>query len=217
MIDYFSSLDIFGWLEIVAMVVGFLYVLFQIKKTRKMWYFCILSAIVNIFVFGHNNYISMMAIQFYYIVTAIYGLVQWTKVKSDAIGIYGEDAQIEGSHPIPIKKFNWKIGVAAIALTVMLFFVLSPIIRNYAVSAGTIEFPAQPYLDTFIAVCSMLGAFFLSKSYFCQWFVWLIVNAFSVYVFIRSGMYYMAAMYASYLVMSVIGIMNWKKRGVYLD
>ena len=71
---YFAGLDIWGWLEILAMVVGIYYVYLEIRKTRLLWYVCILASILNIFVYWHNNYPSMPLIQFYHIAPATGGL-----------------------------------------------------------------------------------------------------------------------------------------------
>ena len=83
-LNYFAGLDLYGWLEILAMVVGIYYVYLEIRKTRLLWYVCILTSILNIFVYWHNNYLSMTLIQFYYIVTAIYGIYSFTKIKKEA-------------------------------------------------------------------------------------------------------------------------------------
>ena len=73
-LDYFAGLDLFGWLEIIAMFVGIYYVYLETRKTRLLWYVCILTSILNIFVYWHNNYLSMALIQVYYIVMAFYGI-----------------------------------------------------------------------------------------------------------------------------------------------
>ena len=218
-LDYFAGLDVWGWLEIAAMVVGFYYVLLEIRKPKLLWYVCIATSILNIFVYWHNNYVSMTVLQFYYIATAIYGIYAFTKIHHDAIAQnqkQGEETH-HAPHKVLIRRFDWKVGGITLAVGVVVFFILAPILKSYAQANGTELFPSQPYWDAFITVGSMIGTFFLSKSYMCQWFIWIGLDLLTVGVFIYSGMYWMAAMYVCYIIMSCFGIRNWRRNGVYVD
>ena len=215
-LSYFAGLDLFGWLEILAMFVGIYYVFLEIRKTRLLWYVCILTSILNIFVYWHNNYLSMTLIQFYYIAMALYGIRAFTRIKEEATAAYGEERN-PTSEKVLIRRFSWKVGGITLALSVIAFFLLVPLLKAYAESNGTALFPSQPYWDAFIAVGSMVGTFFLSKSYMCQWFIWIGLDLITVGVFVYSGMYWMAVMYVCYIIMSCFGIRNWRINGVYVE
>ena len=215
-LDYFAGLDLFGWLEILAMVVGIYYVYLEIRKTRLLWYVCILTSLLNIFVYWHNNYVSMTVIQFYYIVMAFYGIHAFREIKEEAIAEYGEERNPTGQK-VAIRRFEWKTGAVTLAIALPAYFVLVHIIRTYALTHGGLLFQSQPYWDAFIAVGSMIGTFFLSKSYMCQWYVWIILNVISVGVFIYSGMYWIAGMYVVYIILAIFGLRNWRINGVYVD
>ena len=215
-LDYFASLDLFGWLEIIAMFVGIYYVFLEIRKTRLLWYVCILTSILNIFVYWHNNYLSMTLIQVYYIVMAFYGIHAFKEIKEEAIEEYGAERNPTGQK-VAIRRFDWKTGGVTLAIAVAAFFVLAPMLKVYATTHGTLLFPSQPYWDAFIAVGSMVGTFFLSKSYMCQWYIWIVLDLITVGVFLYSGMYWMSVMYVCYIIMSLIGIRNWRINGVYVD
>ena len=116
-----------------------------------------------------------------------------------------------------IRRFDWKTGAVTLAIAVAAFFVLAPMLKVYATTHGTLLFPSQPYWDAFIAVGSMVGTFFLSKSYMCQWYIWIVLDLITVGVFLYSGMYWMSVMYVCYIIMSLIGIRNWRINGVYVD
>ena len=215
-LDYFAGLDLFGWLEIIAMFVGIYYVFLEIRKTRLLWYVCILTSILNIFVYWHNNYLSMTLIQVYYIVMAFYGIHAFKEIKEEAIEEYGAERNPTGQK-VAIRRFDWKTGGVTLAIAVAAFFVLLPMLKVYATTHGTLLFPSQPYWDAFIAVGSMVGTFFLSKSYMCQWYIWIVLDLITVGVFLYSGMYWMSVMYVCYIIMSLIGIRNWRINGVYVD
>ena len=215
-LDYFAGLDLYGWLEIFAMIAGIYYVFLEIRKTRLLWYVCILTSVLNIFVYWHNNYVSMTAIQFYYIIMAFYGIHAFREIKEEAIEEYGAERNPTGQK-VAIRRFSWKTGAVALGIALPVYFVLAHIIRAYAATHGGLLFPSQPWWDAFIAVGSMVGTFFLSKSYMCQWYVWIVLNVISVGVFIYSGMYWIAAMYVVYIILAVIGLRNWKINGVYVE
>lgn len=215
-LSYFGGLDIYGWIEILAMVMGLWYVKLQIRKTRKLWYVCIVTSLLNIVVYWHNNFLSMTVIQFYYIVMAFYGIHAFRELKKEAIDEYGEEDNPTGQK-VAIRRFDWKTGLWTIGIAIPAFFLLANILRMYAETQGTLAYPSQPLWDAFIAVGSMVGTFFLSKSYMCQWYIWLVLDIITVGVFIYSGMYWMALMYLCYVVMAIFGIRNWKVNGVYVD
>ena len=216
LLDYFTGLDLYGWLEIFAMIAGIYYVYLEIRKTRLLWYVCILTSVLNIFVYWHNNYVSMTAIQFYYIVMAFYGIHAFREIKEEAVAEYGEEQNPTGQK-VAIRRFDWKTGAWTLAIAIPVYFALAHIIRSYAETHGGLLFPSQPWWDAFIAVGSMVGTFFLSKSYMCQWYVWIVLDSLSIGVFIYSGLYWMALTYLVYIVMSFVGLRNWRINGVYVD
>ena len=158
----------------------------------------------------------MTLIQVYYIVMAFYGIHAFKEIKEEAIEEYGAERNPTGQK-VAIRRFDWKTGGVTLAIAVAAFFVLAPMLKVYATTHGTLLFPSQPYWDAFIAVGSMVGTFFLSKSYMCQWYIWIVLDLITVGVFLYSGMYWMSVMYVCYIIMSLIGIRNWRINGVYVD
>lgn len=215
-LDYFAGLDIWGWLEILAMVVGIYYVFLEIRKTKLLWYICILTSVLNIFVYWHNSFLSMTVIQVYYIVMAFYGLHAFKEIKEEA-----DEESAGGQKPaedqVLIRRFDWKTGAVVLVIAVAAYFAVAHMLKVYAEIHGTALFPSQPYWDAFIAVGSMVGTFFLSKSYMCQWYVWIGLDLLTVGVFLYSGMYWMAVMYVVYIILCFFGIRNWRRNGVYVE
>ena len=214
-LSYFSSADIFTILELITLVVGFFYVFLEIKKSHYLWYFCLVAAITSIFVYYHNNYMAMLLLQIYYIISAFYGLSEYRKIKAKAIEEFGFDEGPKRTK-VAIARFNWSTGLTAAAIAVVAYMILVPVLFRYSESQGTLKYPMQPYLDAFTAVGSMLGTYYLTKSYMCQWYLWLVLDSVSVVMFAISGMYPMMVLYISYVVMSAMGLANWKKNGVYV-
>lgn len=204
--------DIFFWIEIVGMIIGFIYVLYQVKKSRKMWYFWFLSSLLNILVFYHSGFYSMMSIQFYYIVAAVYGIAQWNRTVGQAKEKYGER---KTGREVLIRKFEPKTGIVSSIVAMVAFVALVPLFKHF--SEGTATFASQPYWDTLVAVLSMLATYWLSKSYIEQWLIWLVVNAISIVIYFIGGIYFYAILYIAYLIMAVVGFVNWRRNAYYVD
>ena len=214
MSEYFASLDIYGWLEIAAMIVGFRYVVYEVRKSSSMWYYWLLSSLLNIFVYAHSHYYSMMLIQFYYIGASIYGIVEWAKVKRSAA------EQLQGAEQdktIAIKRFNRRKAIISSAIAVAAYVILAPFFNSVAIRTGNISFAGQPYFDTAVAVLSMLATYWLSQSFMQQWYIWLVVNVASIPIFFLGGVYWMSALYVAYTVMGLIGMYQWRHRGIIID
>lgn len=214
MSEYFASLDIYGWLEIAAMVVGFVYVVYEVRKSSLMWYFWLISSLFNIFVYAHSHYYSMMLIQFYYIGASIYGIVQWAKVKKSAAAQIQEGGR---DKTIAIKRFNRRKALVSSIIAVAVYFILAPFFNSVAARTGNISFAGQPYFDTAVAVLSMLATYWLSQSFMQQWYIWLVVNVASIPIFFLGGVYWMSALYVAYTVMGLIGMYQWRHRGIIID
>jgi len=206
--------DVYFWIEMVGMIIGFIYVLLQVKKTRKMWYFWLASSLINIVVYFHSGFYSMMALQFYYIVAAIYGLTQWNKTVDEAIEKYGER---KTGKEVLIRKFEKKKGIISVLIAIAVYAALVPVFKHFSDISGTAVFASQPYWDTFVAVLSMLATYWLSQSYIEQWYVWMVVNVISIVIYIMGGLYFYAILFTGYFVLGIIGVTNWRRNAYYVD
>jgi len=211
MAEYFASLDFFGWLEIVSVILGFTYVSLEVKKLHLMWLFNIICSCANMALYMHKSFTAMALLQIFYIVMAIYGVIQWRKV--DKVEVKEE----EKDKKIRVVKMSRKQGVVSTAIALVAIAVLVPVFAHYGEVRGADMYRGQALLDTSMAVLSLLGTYWLSRSYMENWYMWVLVNVISVGMFIAGGLYWMAALYSMYLVLSFIGIAKWRRDGVFID
>lgn len=214
MAEYFSSLDFFGWLEIAAVFVGLAYVVLEVLKSNAMWTLCIVSALMNIAVYLHNAFSAMALLQVYYIVTSVYGIVQWRKLNSLEKSSDGSSA---GEETLRIVRPSRKVILISLAVAVALTALLWPVFNRIDHASGAEPYPGQVLLDTSMAVLSMIAMYWVSRSYLENWYLWILINAVSVAMFLFGGLYWMAALYGCYLVTAFIGLRHWRRSGVYFD
>lgn len=208
-------------LEILAMVFGVAYVVLEVRKSQSMWYFMIVASVLNIFVYFHNHFAAMGLIQFYYIVSSIYGIRTWARVRRDAQVQFGnEDPEKAGK--IEVRRFNVRRALISSAIAVVGFAGLA-LLFNRIVEVQPGDIPGKPVWDAAVATLSMLATYWLSQSWREQWYIWLVVNVAAVVMFLYpffhggSGLLYMGLLYVIYIVSCIVGLRNWYLRSVIVE
>lgn len=182
---------------------GIAYVTLEVLQKRSMWVMLFITSICYGIVYFITGLYAMMALQFYYIYMAISTFIIWgrssrTGVKSD-----------QNDSGIQVRKLNPRVALASIGVSALAFIALGFIF-------GLTDNP-RPWVDSAAAVLSMLATYWLSKKYIEQWYVWLVCNAISIWLYISQGMWPTMILYIAYTLMSIIGLILWKKKGVRLS
>lgn len=188
--------------ELIATLFAFTYVVFQILQKKMMWYLSIVTAVMYFWVYFSNSLYAMAAVQTYLICAGIYGIISWTQSKNNVEAAGGDSRVV-------YRKFDWKVGAVSIALSVAVFFILQHVLR--------ISNDAHPWMDAALATNTMLATFYTGRQYLVSWIMWFVADAVSVVFYLKCGMYPTAVLFTAYVVMAVLGYMNWKKHGVRED
>lgn len=178
------------WEEIVAVTTGLLCVYLAAKNNIWNWPFAILSVSIYIFIFYEARLFADMGLQFYLLAMNIYGWYYWSKkhvgdVKQPVIHLKKNEALLTA------------LGVALI--TVFLGSVLKYTPASY------------PYLDSFCAACSLAAQLLLARKVLENWLIWIFVDVVYVGIYIFKDLHLTAIMYAIYVVLALIGYLDWKK------
>ena len=208
--NYFSNLDFLGYLELFAVVVGLCYVILQTMQKPLMWIFWFLTAVAYFIIYLDSKVYAMMLIQVYYMISSVYGFISWQKSKRLMRKQQGDNSNKNDNSEIVIRPLEMRYVIVSSLIAVGVFVLLSYIFSNYT------ENP-KPVIDSFVATLCMMATYWLSRSYIQQWYIWIIANLTSVYLFISTGLYVTALLYFAYFVICFIGIYNWKKRGKILE
>ncbi|HBC78324.1 MAG TPA: nicotinamide riboside transporter PnuC, partial [Bacteroidales bacterium] len=68
-----------------------------------------------------------------------------------------------------------------------------------------------PEWDSFITSLSVIATWMLARKIYEHWYLWMIVNCTSVILFLTRGLYPTIILYVVYLVMSFVGLKEWKR------
>lgn len=186
------------YMEYFGYVTGLLYIVWEIRQNNLMWIVGILSAIAYVIVFAGSGLYAAMSFQLYYLAVSIYGLASWKRDKEN------EDSMII------YRVVDCKILLLSLLVGCAAFCFIWGVLNNFT------DDP-MPVTDAVIASLSIVATWWLSKSYIHQWLLWVLVNCWSVFMFISQHLYLTAVLYILYAVFAVYGFLHWRKKGKKLE
>ena len=176
-------------LEVLAVVAAILYLVLAIKENIWCWLFAFISTSLYIYLFHSVSLLSESLLNVYYLIMAVYGWYQWQ---------FGNN-----KHERNITSWSGKKHLSLIIPTAMAVPVLGYVTSQYGASL--------PYLDAFTTCFAVLATVMVAHKVLENWHYWLVINITSVYIFASKGLYLTAAMFGLYVILTIIGYINWKR------
>lgn len=213
-------------MEYFGFISGLVYLILEIKQNKLMWVVGVLCALAYIVVFAQSHLYAAMGLQIYYLSVSIYGFIAWKKSKQQLLSEQktaretghpygsglGDDSQngtdMEGES-IVYRIIKWKELLLSFVVLSGIFVLLLSVLKNMTGDP-------MPVTDAMATALSIIATWWLSKSYIHQWFIWVVVNILSVFLFISQALYLTAFLYFIYAVCAVYGFYHWRKKGILL-
>ena len=188
-----------NWLEIfgVATMLGYLYL--EIKQKPAMWVLGIISSFVYIFIYFDAKIYAVASLNVYYVIVSIYGFMLWQK---DKVSV--KERKDDSSAQISYSNLSWKLGLILLLITALIYVLIVYVLKTYTDSPVLYE-------DSLVTSLSIVATWMLAKKIIQHWYVWIFVNAFSVYLYYTTELYLTAILFAIYGSLSIVGYLNWKK------
>ncbi|MCR5518870.1 MAG: nicotinamide riboside transporter PnuC [Bacteroidales bacterium] len=201
MILTFLPQQIADILEIVATVTFVLYLVLQIMHSKWMWYLYIPSCICAALNFFNSATWAFAALNVYYIVMGFVGIYNW---KKDSANANSEAASGIILNRLPKKTFI--ISVAMVVLGIPALYFLLQDLND-----------PNPFLDAITTALSIVGTWWLTKSYIQQWWIWIVADVFAIWMNVNLDNNWFVIQFVLCIISSFIGLWNWKKNGKYLE
>ena len=182
-----------NWVEIAGAIISFIYLYLEIKENYLMWIFGFIASSLYVIVYFKSGFYADMSLQVYYVAISIYGILYWTK-----------GGKTEKKEDVPVTKINLKQIVLLSLITIIIFSAISRILILYTDST-------VPYGDAFTTAISFIATWMLARKIIEHWYLWIVVNAVSVGLYIYKDLQVTAVLFTVYFIFSFVGYFNWKK------
>ena len=193
-----------GALVLLGTLLGIPYVYLQYKASPKFWVASALNALPFIYVnFVQGNF-ATAGLFVYYLLVAV-----------QAIFFKHEEVTEEGVFLIyttPRRKYLPLLLVYTLLLLLFYGF-LSHVqqLLGHSFLGISVAVPQTPLLDAFATALSCTGMWLISRKYMEHWLIWIVVNLGYVGMYVLQLNYFWAGLFFLYLVMSVVGWLEWRK------
>lgn len=185
-----ATLGLDHWLEILAVALGFAYVILAIRQQRACWIAGGLSTALYVWIFLDSRLYLQSALQVLYVALAVYGWWVWRP---------GPDAASD-------KPVRWSLGhqLAMVAAVVLLVAVSVPLLSAYTDSAS-------PWLDSLWSWASVAATWMMARRVLENWLWWIVIDLGLTVMFLSEGLGPTALLYITYTVLAVAGWLAWRR------
>jgi nicotinamide mononucleotide transporter len=182
-----------NYIEVIGAIAGLIYLYLEIKQNIWLWPFGIITSALYIYIFFVSKFYADMGLQFYYLFISFYGWWHW---------LYG--GKTDKQEELPVTKLNAKLALYLLVASIAIFVPLVYILTNYTDST-------VPYGDSFTTALSIIATWMLARKILEMWWVWVIVNAVSLALYVYKGLYPTSVLFIFYTSMSFVGYIQWKR------
>ncbi len=188
-------------LELLGVLSGLLAVLLASKALSVNFLVGMFNSVCYFLLFFQYRLYSVMLLQVVYFTFSLYGFYHWRHPKQGEAGPDNE----QRIRLLDNRQRLFYASLIALAGVVWAWLV----IHFQARFPAWVDPPAYPWLDAFLAMASVFGQWLLSKKYWENWMVWLMVDVSSTLLYASMGMVFTAIMYGVFSLIALKALIFW--------
>ncbi|HUW06524.1 MAG TPA: nicotinamide riboside transporter PnuC [Williamwhitmania sp.] len=183
------------YVELLGTISGLVYLYLEIKERVWLWPVGLATSALYVVVFYTSKFYADMALNIYYVLISFYGWYQW---------LFGGTSAKHKNVPLRIQPTPTRLWPWLAAAFAVFFFLLWWILKDFTDSP-------VPLGDAFTTALSIVATWMLTKKYVEQWWLWVIVNAVSMSLYVWKGLYPTSVLFFFYTTLAVVGYYKWKQ------
>jgi nicotinamide mononucleotide transporter len=187
------------FIELIAVVTGFLNVLYAIKKSNLLWLFGIVSSGLYVWIFLTSDIYGYTALYSYYVIISIYGWYNWVKPVK---GPHHEDELMVRNTP----KSHLRLYLILTGVFTLLIYLALAGLRFYFNIGSDVAFT-----DALLTAASIVATWMLTQKLIEQWLFWILIDLASSVEMFYKGLYPSALLFLAYTILALKGYLEWKK------
>jgi nicotinamide mononucleotide transporter len=176
-------------IEIVAAMLGLANIVLLVRRSIWNYPFGLAMVTLYFYVFFTQRLYSDAILQIYFFAVQVYGWWYWLRGRN-------EDGRVRPETMSPRERAVWS------AVTVAAWFVTGWFFSTYTNAVA-------PWIDASIAAMSVVAQYLLSIRKIENWALWITADVVAVGLYYWKGLYPTTALYAVFLAMSVVGLIEW--------
>lgn len=179
-----------NWLQLLGAVLGLIQIWLLVR--RSVWNFpvaMVMVSLVGVTLFETKLYAEAGLQAFFFVVNAV-GWFQWRGLENAA-------------HSVAVRWMGRLTRVIWGAVTVALSLSLGWLMHRFTDAA-------VPFADSAVAGASIAAQLLLNARRIENWVLWIVIDVASIALYIYRDLYFFAALYLAFLVISVIGLRQWR-------
>lgn len=185
--------------SIIACLTGLVCVALAAKASIWNYFFGIINIILFCYMFAKAELYSDATLQIIFFILNIYGLIIWlTKRGTQSV-----------RPTTKITKREWIISGITLPIGVLLFIPFVTVLWGFLLQKDVT--PSLPYLDATMAMLSIIAQYFLSKKKLENWYIWIVVDILSIFLYTYKGLYEVTFTYSIFLIICIFGAKGWHK------
>ena len=191
-------------LEFWATITGGVAVWLSARENVWSWIIGLVNVVLAFVLFYQIQLYPDMFLQVFFLITNLIGWWQWK---------YPQAAEANLKNELRISKLSvqqWLfLGVGGLICTVL----LGTFAKNLHGLFPTLfsQPSAFPYMDSFTTVMSIVATFMLIRKKIEAWYVWLLIDAISTYMYSLKDVKLYALLYFVFCFIAAFGAYNWTK------
>jgi nicotinamide mononucleotide transporter len=177
-------------LEGVAAAFGVISVYLSTRQNIWSWPTAIVNVSLYTLVFYQGRLYGQMGLQLVYLALSIYGWYQW---------LHGG----EQHGALRVTRASPRLLISLGLLNFAAFVALAALLRRTDA--------ALPWLDALLTTTSLVAQWMMTRKILENWILWIALDLVYVPMFISQRLYATAMLYAAFLVLAVMGVVEWRR------
>jgi nicotinamide mononucleotide transporter len=186
--NFLAQLFLTSWLEGVAVILALAYVWLAARQNIWCWPCALVSTGIYTWLFWHVSLPFHTGLNFYYLIMAIYGWLQWRAKPKEAQSVQS----------LPVYQHAVYIVILSLSAWALSYFASGLLDASYL------------YLDAFITVFSLFTTVLVAHKVRENWLYWIVINSFSSYLYFAKDLTLTGILFICYLGFAVYGYVQWK-------
>ena len=178
-------------MEWIAAIAGAVSVFLSARQNIWSWPTAIVNVSLYTFIFYRSGLYSDMGLQVVYLALSVYGWYQWLRGGA-------------GHTPLRVSRASarvwWWSAVGGLVFWIALWQ-----------STARLPGVSLPWLDSGLTTLSLIAQWMLTRKILENWILWIVADLVYVPMYVYKELYVTAGLYALFLVLAVMGLLNWRR------